>query len=485
MGDLNIVAGNWEYEQTFNGVLSDFNDLFKDDSSALTSDEQANAYTHFWADALIAFSPLHDSHWDDHVIEQGCQGSILFFHEGVTYICDTLDYDYQHPNRRARLDYILVRQGNEYKLFPDALRMENNPVTTTLCNEFPMSDHPHLECYLSDHYGLSAELGFFRVVPQFFIIYPSDGSIYEPGQYVTFSAVLSYPDNLPVTLTWNSDKQGQIGTGTSFMRNDLVPGTHIITATVQGDNGFNDVQSVTITVICPPQPPAEPPQYDLGDAPDSSNSLEQPMLAYPDKGIEAHYPTVYELGSPPYGPRHHKPQNGIYLGRIVTQESEADVGEDEDPTNNLDWFTPDQDGGDDGVLLPLQLSNCGLATLQYTVSAVNPPHQYMYVNLWFDFNRDGDWDDTLTCPDGSTVHEWAVRNDEQYFFESGTSTLTTPSFKCWHPSPEAEHDPLWMRITISEQQPPSSATDGTIGYGGAGPANGYEYGETEDYYIQP
>lgn len=211
------------------------------------------------------------------------------------------------------------------------------------------------------------------------------------------------------------------------------------------------------------------------------------MLAYPDDGIEAHYPTVYRQGAGPQGPRHHDPQNGIYLGRTVTRENEADVGVDQDPNNNIDWLSvsPDQDGGDDGVLLPLQLPNCGLTTLQYTVTAVDPPHQYMYVNIWFDFNRDGDWDDTLTCPDGSTVSEWAVRNDEQYFFEAGTSTLTTPSFKCWHPSPEAEHDQLWMRITLSEKQPPSGATNGTIGYGGAGPAGGYEYGETEDYLINP
>ena len=37
-----------------------------------------------------------------------------------------------------------------------------------------------------------------------------------------------------------------------------------------------------------------------------------------------------------------------------------------------------------------------------------------------------------------------------------------------------------MRITISDQP-----WKGGTGAGGSGPANGYDYGETEDYYFTP
>jgi hypothetical protein len=55
-------------------------------------------------------------------------------------------------------------------------------------------------------------------------------------------------------------------------------------------------------------------QYDLGDAPDSTNNYFLPMEAYP--GIEANYPTVFNDGSGlgPYGPLHQKPQTVAYLG---------------------------------------------------------------------------------------------------------------------------------------------------------------------------
>ena len=41
---------------------------------------------------------------------------------------------------------------------------------------------------------------------------------------------------------------------------------------------------------------------------------------------------------------------------------------------------------------------------------------------------------------------------------------------------------MWMRISLSEQR--WSGGGGTIGYGGSGPQGGYEFGETEDYYVE-
>ena len=107
------------------------------------------------------------------------------------------------------------------------------------------------------------------------------------------------------------------------------------------------------------------------------------------------------------------------------------------------------------------------------------------MNVWFDWNRDGDWDDTLICPNGSEAPEWAVQDEGlSMWLSAGTHALTTSAFQCWHPSAEAATDPLWMRITVSEYQRWGHMDDpNTADYAGAGPENGYRLGETEDYLI--
>lgn len=70
------------------------------------------------------------------------------------------------------------------------------------------------------------------------------------------------------------------------------------------------------------------PESDLGDAPDSSNSIagSPAMTAYPATGTQAFYPTVYVAGSPPHGPLHRWPVAVAHLGPVVTFEIEADIG---------------------------------------------------------------------------------------------------------------------------------------------------------------
>lgn len=226
-------------------------------------------------------------------------------------------------------------------------------------------------------------------------------------------------------------------------------------------------------------------KYDLGDAPDSSNSLGTEITAYPKDGphgTTAHFPTVYQAGSPPYGPLHRSPKDTAFLGYGVTLENEADLGPDMDPTNNLDAFAglSDADGADDGVIVPLVLPDARATTFDYAVTVVNPQATHLYVNVWFDWNRDGDWDDAMTCADGAPAPEWAVQNQELHLPGIGPHTITTPQFRSWHPTVLGDLDPLWMRITLSDT--PWNASQGA---GGAGPANGYLAGETEDYYFQP
>lgn len=229
------------------------------------------------------------------------------------------------------------------------------------------------------------------------------------------------------------------------------------------------------------------PENDLGDAPDSSNTWGAAMTAYPPggpPGTSALFPTVYQAGSPPYGPIHWQPQKVAWLGPAVTSEQEADVGVDQDSGNNIQpqVDAPDLDGADDGLILPLQLSHCVPATVNYTVYVAAPTTVPLYANVWFDWWRDGEWDDTAYCGQTPTP-EWAVQNQAlPPGTPAGPHVLTSPVFLPYNPLPEREPNPLWVRISLSEQR--SSGGAGTIGTGGSGPQDGYQFGETEDYYIE-
>jgi hypothetical protein len=226
---------------------------------------------------------------------------------------------------------------------------------------------------------------------------------------------------------------------------------------------------------------------DLADAPDSSNNFSTTMSAYP--GVSAQFPTVYAPLSPPCGPIHWFPQTVAYLGDTVSLEAQADIGPDNDGVNNIDpnSDTADLDGGDDGVPdMPLNLPHCGLTTFDYEVTIVNPDID-LYVNAWFDWNRDGDWDDNLSqcwTWDNLLIEsypEWAVQNQMLSGLSTGKHTITTPPFNVSHyQTLFNDINSLWMRITLSEQP-----WNNDFGPAGSGPVNGYLYGETEDYHFTP
>jgi hypothetical protein len=222
------------------------------------------------------------------------------------------------------------------------------------------------------------------------------------------------------------------------------------------------------------------PEADLGDAPDSTNNHGAPMTAYP--GTPANYPTVFAAPTPA-GPKHHNPQ-AVFLGQGVTGEVEADIGPDTDGVNNIDppADIPDQDALDDGVQGPVTLTHGFGNTFNVAVTSSGVAVQQMYLNVWFDWDRDGDWDDAPALPDGSAVPEWAVQNQLVNIAGPGTIVLPTASFRAWHPGGNADNQPLWMRITLAEQRW-SSWYGGAAGEGGSGPVAGYNYGETEDYFL--
>ncbi len=196
-----------------------------------------------------------------------------------------------------------------------------------------------------------------------------------------------------------------------------------------------------------------------------------------------------ELPPGPYGPIHLNPLAVAHLGKTITHETEADIGQDQDGINNIkpQSNSPDNDKGDDGVIFPLNMPQCRWTTLDYIVNVINPGTN-LWVNVWCDWNRDGDWDDdsntdqALICTKGF-VSEWAVQNQYLFNLPAGLNQLTTPAFLSWHPDEGAKQ--IWMRVTLSEQPWTGGSDPGSRGNGGSGPQEGYDIGETEDYYFMP
>ena len=225
---------------------------------------------------------------------------------------------------------------------------------------------------------------------------------------------------------------------------------------------------------------------DLGDAPDRTNNFNKNMTAYmwPDS-VNAIFPTVFNDGSGtgPFGPIHVNAKTVAYLGKRITRETEADTGADEDPVHNLvpSSNQSDRDFNDDGIVIPLNLPNCRWTTFDYTVTVVDP-NVDLWVNVWLDWNRDGDWDDTLGCVRGP-VPEWAVQNQLLFNLPTGVNQITTPAILPWHPEDRPED--IWMRITLSEQPWKTGSNPGVVGNAGSGPQDKYLIGETEDYFFAP
>ncbi|MCK4795373.1 MAG: hypothetical protein KAV87_67210, partial [Desulfobacteraceae bacterium] len=181
---------------------------------------------------------------------------------------------------------------------------------------------------------------------------------------------------------------------------------------------------------------------DLGDAPDSTNNFNVNMTAYTSVGplpviVKANYPTVYLTGSPPHGPIHWYPDAIAHLGGRVSLETEADFGYDEDPTNNIipPRDLPDMDLADDAIKIPLNLPHCRRTRFDYIVTIIHPIDE-LYVNVWFDWSRDGDWDDVMDCGIANEIsnkprglaREWAVHNQVLTHLPAGIHKITTPAF---------------------------------------------------------
>jgi thermitase len=261
----------------------------------------------------------------------------------------------------------------------------------------------------------------------------------------------------------------------------------------------------TLQATC--APPAAP-AADLGDAPDGTNHNGTAMTAYPANTvgnptpIPTNFPTVYDptlMGNAPLGPIHLNAKGFAWLGADVSFEDEADTGPDQDVLNNINpaGNKADQDGKDDGVNpATMLLPDCALTQFKFSATnAQNIPTQ-VYINVWFDWTRDGDWDDILQCPASPVITglapEWAVQNypvtlNPGFNDFNNNPAMATPLFRSINRPPG---QPVWMRITLT-RAPINAAQHGgpfpnppDLGKGGSGPAGGYQDGETEDYFLR-
>jgi hypothetical protein len=232
---------------------------------------------------------------------------------------------------------------------------------------------------------------------------------------------------------------------------------------------------------------------ELGDAPDSTNHSGVPMNTGYLPNNQANFPTVYDpLLTGPVGPLHLNANGFAWLGSQVSNEGEADTGWDQDGLNNINPSgSADQDLLDDSVT-NVFLPDCQLTRFQYSAtnaSTTTPVN--VYINVWFDWTHDGDWDDQPRCAvDPSTdalAPEWAVQNDIVALAPGFNPVLFTPFFRSHNPPGQT----VWMRITLTDV-PINAANNGgpffnpaDLGKGGSGPVGGYKFGETEDYFVHP
>ncbi|MBP7600715.1 MAG: carboxypeptidase regulatory-like domain-containing protein, partial [Thermoflexales bacterium] len=266
-------------------------------------------------------------------------------------------------------------------------------------------------------------------------------------------------------------------------------------------NGFRMGETEDYLYESPPPPPPPPPagKTDLGDAPDNTNHWGSANTAYTFPALTpGRYPTVWNSGVAldPSGPIHQNSAIEGILGMNITREDEADLGPDADVVNNIKTGGIDSanyDQADDGWLNPgAPFPNCATTTLKVRVrkgpAAVMPT---MILNVFFDGNRDGDWNDIGQCPpDAAGVaqrsNEWIVQNwvvNMTGIPLGGFFDYTVPTRLILNSAPTLTH---WVRFTLSDGPAVLDTALIPARADGRGPLQPgfFKNGETEDYIIE-
>ncbi len=208
------------------------------------------------------------------------------------------------------------------------------------------------------------------------------------------------------------------------------------------------------------------PRGDFGDAPNSSMyPMNTGYFCAPNDFTSPDFLT-YQAQFPVIS---HRITGQKCLGDRVSLEADVyDLKYDEDGVPNIAPYSgqANQDGSDDGLVMPVDITPGATNTVQFKVTAASalPNHEPWYVNILFDWNQDGQWD-------GGGNSEWAVRN-QVVNVPSGSSEVIDSS-------PFAAGTTIggcWMRITLTKEP----ISDSFSNWDGSGE---FEYGETEDYFI--
>ncbi len=313
-----------------------------------------------------------------------------------------------------------------------------------------------------------------------------------PVQSITAIGDVSWPVT-PLVQAWHAGSQPNHGV--------MLRGLNSNGAFVGADSKETNPAHAPTLVITYHLPAEEGPRPDLGDAPDSSNHHGINNTAY--MGVNGNFPTVWEgtAAGQPAGPRHNNQSGEGWLGDFLSREAEADVGPDQDGPNNLlrnaagvIGDVADNDRGDDGWRnRNIKFFDCRRQTLEMRISkAATATRNTLYLNVWFDGNRDGDWSDLGQCQQdeeepAQASYEWIVQNyiiDMTAIPAGGALDFLINTEKVMNASAGQRH---WMRFTLSEVPATQPGTDLADGRGPHPDSalGSYQFGETEDVFQRP
>ena len=153
---------------------------------------------------------------------------------------------------QQRLDYMLVRPGAVYTVGARSMRMTDENIGITLCQDEGWLTDPAapatLRCYLSDHFGIAANLIMVKR-PLVAIRRPLPGDRVLQGTDISLSAAVR-PDAAPgATVQWFSDHEGVIADAAVRLWAPTVPGEHRIRVEVTTAAGQFAEDEVTIVVL--------------------------------------------------------------------------------------------------------------------------------------------------------------------------------------------------------------------------------------------
>jgi hypothetical protein len=228
-------------------------------------------------------------------------------------------------------------------------------------------------------------------------------------------------------------------------------------------------------------PPTE--NRDFGDAPEGT-------LAYPGTTVQGLFPTCVGVG--PASWIEHNSQY-LYFGPKADKELDGNGGQCPTFNPNLQNQDEKQLDGDAGLIKPraftivgtpgsetigalnfIVLESLGNACLTAVWDATidievhNNSTREAYVNILFDWNKDGKWQGSAQCPDGPVPEHVLVNFPVPAGYSGPLSALQPPNFQI---GPLGGY--VWARFTISDRKVAE-------GWNGDGV---FSDGETEDYLL--